>query len=62
MLLALDRDAAGTRATMHLTAALGERAVPLTLPDAVKDVGELATWPDGRQRLAAALAALDLAA
>ena len=62
VVLLLDRDEAGARATAELAAALGERAAVGTLPDGVKDVGELATWPDGRQRLATALTTLDLAA
>ena len=62
VVLLLDRDEAGARAMAELAAALGERAAVGTLPDGVKDVGDLATWPDGRQRLAPTLTALALAA
>ena len=47
--LALDSDAAGLAATQRLLALWPDRAVALTLPDGVKDVGELAQRPDGRQ-------------
>jgi DNA primase len=60
--LLLDRDDAGARAAASLAAALGERAVVITLPDGAKDVGDLAAWPDGRRRLVAALADAGLGA
>ena len=45
--LVLDSDAAGQEATATIAAALGSRAIPVTLPG-VKDVAELASRPDGR--------------
>lgn len=47
LFLTLDNDDAGRGATAALRDALGPRALPVTLPG-VKDVGELATRPDGR--------------
>lgn len=55
VVLLLDSDAAGQRGTAELVAALGARAVSIRLPADVKDVAELATVADGRQRLAAML-------
>ncbi|MGI8916092.1 MAG: CHC2 zinc finger domain-containing protein [Chloroflexota bacterium] len=52
--LALDGDAAGRVASAALSAALGERAIPLALPG-VQDVAELAPRPDGRNRFIRAL-------
>jgi DNA primase len=46
--LAFDNDAAGCAATQRLRAVWTERAAALTLPNGVKDVGELAQRPDGR--------------
>jgi DNA primase len=59
VVLLLDRDAAGDRAAVALLTALGDRAVAAALPDGAKDAGDLATWPDGRARLLAALARAD---
>ncbi|MCC6629305.1 MAG: toprim domain-containing protein [Chloroflexi bacterium] len=56
LVLLLDRDPAGERATAALQTALGDRAVAATLPAGVKDASDLAAWPDGRARLLAALA------
>ena len=52
--LALDGDAAGLAASEALRQALDPRAVLVRLPGA-KDVAELAAWPDGRVRFAAAV-------
>lgn len=49
--LALDNDLAGREATARLSAHLGARAVPVSLPDGVKDVADLAHWPNGRDLL-----------
>ena len=53
--LALDADDAGREAAEAIVQALGPRAVPLRLPDGVKDVAELAPRPDGRALFARAL-------
>ena len=45
--LAFDSDDAGREATQRLQALLGRRAAPVTLPEGVGDVAELATQPDG---------------
>jgi DNA primase len=49
IVLVLDHDAAGRAAAESLQAALGDRAVAVELPEAVKDVNELARLPDGRE-------------
>ncbi|MCC6629391.1 MAG: toprim domain-containing protein [Chloroflexi bacterium] len=53
--LLFDADEAGQRATAALAAALGQRATPVAVPAGAKDVGDLATLPDGRAHLAALL-------
>jgi DNA primase len=53
--LVMDQDEAGLEATLGLLDKLGPAAVPVTLPDGVKDVAELAPRPDGRELFAAAL-------
>jgi DNA primase len=53
--LVLDNDDAGLEAVLKLTQDLGSTAVPVVLPDGIKDVAELATCPDGRSVFAAAL-------
>jgi DNA primase len=55
--LALDRDEAGQSATTALARALGERAVPVTLPalPGVKDVADLVLRAEGRHLFARAL-------
>ena len=45
--LAFDSDDASREATQRLQALLGRRAAPVTLPEGVGDVAELATQPDG---------------
>ena len=57
--LAFDNDDAGREATERLLTLLGRRAVAVTLPQGVGDVGELAPLPQGR---AAFLRLLSLAA
>jgi DNA primase len=54
-LLVLDNDDAGLEATLTLQQQLGATAIPVALPDGVKDPAQLATLSDGRERLAAAL-------
>ena len=46
--LAFDSDDAGREATQRLQALLGRRAAPVTLPEGIGDVAELASQPDGR--------------
>ena len=46
--LAFDADDAGREATRRLAGLLGRRAVVVTLPQGVGDVGELAVHPQGR--------------
>lgn len=53
--LVLDNDDAGLEATLKLTQELGSAAVPVALPDGIKDVAELAARPDGQSVFAAAL-------
>jgi DNA primase len=55
--LVLDRDDAGLEATLRLADELGSSAVPVALPDGVKDVGELASRADGQAVFASALLA-----
>jgi len=50
VVLVLDADGPGQEATTAIAASLGERAVILSLPEGVKDVGELGAQPDGRER------------
>lgn len=54
-LLVLDNDDAGLEATLLLQQQLGDSAVPVALPDGIKDPSQLATQPDGREQFAAAL-------
>jgi len=53
--LALDNDDAGLEAILMLQQELGSTAVPVALPDGIKDPSQLATRPDGREVFAAAL-------
>ena len=53
--LILDNDDAGLEAVLRLVQELGSAAVPVALPDGIKDVAELAPRPDGRSVFAAAL-------
>jgi DNA primase len=55
--LVLDQDKAGLEATLRLADELGSAAVPVALPDGVKDVAELAPRPDGQAVFASALLA-----
>jgi DNA primase len=54
-LLVLDNDDAGLEATVLLQHQLGDTAIPIALPEGIKDPAQLATLPDGRERFAAAL-------
>ena len=53
--LVLDNDDAGLEATLLLQQQLGDTAIPVALPDGVKDPSQLATQPDGREHFAAVL-------
>ena len=53
--LVLDNDDAGLEATLVLQQQLGPSAIPVALPDDVKDPSQLATLSNGRERFAAAL-------
>jgi DNA primase len=53
--LVLDTDDAGVEATLALQEAIGNTAVPVALPDDVKDPAELASRPDGQAVFANAL-------
>jgi DNA primase len=53
--LALDQDDAGLEATLRLLDVLGPAAIPVALPDGIKDVAELAPRPDGHAVFARAL-------
>src|SRR5205823_3132769 len=53
--LVLDQDDAGLEATLRLADALGPHAVPVALPDGVKDIGELAPPADGQAIFARSL-------
>jgi DNA primase len=53
--LVLDSDDAGLEATLALQQQLGPSAIPVALPDGVKDPAQLATRPDGHKQFAAAL-------
>ena len=53
--LVLDTDDAGFEATLALYDAIGPTAVPVALPDDVKDPAELASRPDGQAVFAEAL-------
>jgi DNA primase len=53
--LVMDRDDSGVKATRWLAEELGPSAVPVSLPDGIKDISELAPLPDGRKLFAAAL-------
>jgi DNA primase len=53
--LVLDNDAAGLDAALMLQQQLGPSAIPVALPEGIKDPAQLATRPDGRKQFAAAL-------
>jgi DNA primase len=53
--LVLDQDDAGLEATIRLVDALGPTAIPVALPDGIKDVAELAPRDDGQALFARAL-------
>jgi DNA primase len=53
--LVFDQDDAGLEATMRLLDALGSAAIPVALPDGVKDVAELAPRTDGQAVFASTL-------
>jgi DNA primase len=53
--LVLDNDDAGLEATLTLLQELGSTAVPVALPDGIKDPSQLATRQDGRKQFAATL-------
>ena len=52
--VALDPDPGGQKGTQALVRHLGSRAVPVKLPGE-DDVGKLASYPDGKEQLAAAI-------
>ena len=53
--LVLDQDDAGLEATLRLADTLGSAAIPVALPDGIKDVAELAPRADGLAVFSAAL-------
>jgi len=53
--LVLDNDDAGLEATLTLLQELGSTAIPVALPDGIKDPSQLATLVNGRELFAAAL-------
>ncbi len=53
--LVLDQDDAGLEATIQLVDALGPTAIPVALPDGIKDVAELAPRGDGQATFARVL-------
>src|SRR5712692_10236451 len=53
--LVLDTDGAGVEGTLNLQEAIGATAVPVALPEDVKDPAELALRPDGQAVFAGAL-------
>lgn len=53
--LVLDNDDAGLEAALMLQRELGSTAIPVALPDGIKDPSQLATRLDGRELFAAAL-------
>ncbi len=53
--LVLDNDDAGLEATLTLLQELGSTAIPVALPDGIKDPSQLATLANGRDLFAAAL-------
>ncbi len=53
--LVLDNDDAGLEATLTLQQELGSTAIPVALPDGIKDPSQLATQSNGRELFAAAL-------
>jgi DNA primase len=53
--LVLDNDDAGLEATLTLLQELGPTAIPVALPDGIKDPSQLATLVNGRELFAAAL-------
>jgi DNA primase len=53
--LVLDNDGSGFEATVALQEQLGPTAIPVGLPDRMKDPSQLAAQPDGPQQFAAAL-------
>lgn len=60
VVLVFDNDDEGQRAAQELAASLGDHAHVLTLPDVVKDLGELGARPDGRDTFFQLLADLGL--
>jgi DNA primase len=53
--LVLDQDDAGLEAAIRLVDALGPTAIPVALPDGIKDVAKLAPGADGQAIFASAL-------
>jgi DNA primase len=53
--LVLDNDDAGLQASLTLQEELGSTAIPVALPDGIKDPAQLATRSDGRELFAGAL-------
>ena len=53
--LVLDNDDAGFEATLTMLQELGPTAIPVALPDGIKDPSQLATVANGREQFAAAL-------
>jgi DNA primase len=53
--LVMDNDDAGLEATLKLTNELGSTAIPVALPDGIKDPSQLVAVPDGRELFAAAI-------
>ncbi len=53
--LVLDTDDAGVQATLALREAIGPSAVPVALPDGVKDPAALASRPEGQAIFAESL-------
>jgi DNA primase len=53
--LVLDNDDAGLEAKLALQQQLGPSAIPVSLPEGIKDPAQLATRPDGPKQFAAAL-------
>jgi DNA primase len=51
----LDNDDAGFEATLTLQEQLGGTAIPVALPEGIKDPSDLAAQPDGHEQFAAAL-------
>ena len=53
--LVLDNHDAGLEATLTLLQELGSTAIPVALPEGIKDPSQLATRSNGRELFAAAL-------